>query len=130
MAQRADSTMAAPHRIVFSGGPLRDVVVMEDWNENLRLMQSLGRVRTIPPGSLGTRPRIDVAMYWGPFARAARVPGDSGVQIQRGEYYPKFRNQDALWVFGPIGRTPSSTREIDPAGIEILVGYGLPRASR
>ena len=128
-AVRFEPTVAVPHRIVFKGGPLREIVVMEDSSENHRLMSSLGRMRMAPPDMRHRRPRIEFTIYWGPQGTEPRPTNDT-MNVQRGEYYPAFRNQEALWVFAPSGRLPSSTREIDPAGIEILVHSGLPRAAR
>jgi hypothetical protein len=126
------SAKAAPGRIVFSGGMLSRRIVLDNWNENLRVMLAASEIRVIPQDSLRERPRINVAMYWGLSWQIPRDAGDStpslsdGQRAQPGTFYPTFHGRDALWVFGPNGLMRSSTRVLQRDGLDVLATHGIP----
>ena len=126
---------AAPEVIVASGGPLLRRVVLADISENLRLMLAMGGRTALQESSLGSRPRIRVAMYWGTQWRGKLDLPDSVTVFaadgaQPGAFYPAFRGQPALWVFGAYGTTPASVRGVAAEGLEILAKHEIPTTVR
>jgi len=125
---------AAPGVIVFTGGLLQTAIVLSDWNENQRLMLATARHVALADSTLVHRLKIEVAMYWGAtWSRYAATPDSLALlsrlrEAQRGAYYPASRGQAAIWVFGPMGATASSSRLLAAEGVAILRGHHLPVA--
>jgi hypothetical protein len=126
---------AAPGVIVFSGGSLRTPIALSDWSENLDLMLATTQLASAPTGELAQRQRIAVAMYWGSgWRRFASTPDSLALlprlkPAQGGAYYPPAGARPAVWVFGPMGASPSSMRVVAPRGMAILMAHGLPGAA-
>lgn len=123
---------AAPQVIVVNGGPLRQRVVLVDFEENMRLMLATTATASVQLASLRQRPRIPVAMYWGiewmgkldlpdSVGPIAATPG-----AQPGAFYPAFRGQPAIWLFGAYGVTPASARWVKGEGLAILAKHKIP----
>jgi hypothetical protein len=125
---------AAPGVIVFTGGPLQKAIVLSDWNENQRLMLATARRVALADTTLARRLKIEVSMYWGAtWSHYAATPDSLALlsrvrEAQRGAYYPASRDQAAVWVFGPMGATASSTRLLGAEGVAILRAHHLPVA--
>ena len=126
---------AAPEVIVFSGGPLKQRILLLDWNENHRLVLAAGELASRSLDSLRGRPRINVAMYWGTQWRGRTdLPDTVAVSAiwpgyQSGAFYPALGGKPAVWVFGPAGIAPASVRKITPEGLRILKTRGVPVAA-
>jgi hypothetical protein len=130
----AAAVLAAPQIIVAGGGPLRHRVVLADWNENQRLMLATTGAVPIQVNSLRQRPRIRVAMYWGPQWMGRLDLPDSVTLLeesngaQSGAFYPALRGRPAVWLFGSYGVTPASARHVAGEGLAILAKHGIPVA--
>jgi hypothetical protein len=130
------SHFAAPQVIVANGGPLKQRVVLSDFEENHRLMLATTEQASVPPDSLRQRPRIRVAMYWG-FHWKGRLDLPDSVGLltsangaQPGAFYPAARGQPAIWVFGVSAGGPASARQITAEGLAILKRHQIPIAIR
>jgi hypothetical protein len=108
---------------------------LSDWSENLDLMLATTQLASAPTGELAQRQRIAVAMYWGSgWRRFASTPDSLALlprlkPAQGGAYYPPAGARPAVWVFGPMGASPSSMRVVAPRGMAILMAHGLPGAA-
>lgn len=123
---------AAPHVIVFGGGPMATRVTMTDWVENQALMVATQGAVWAPHDSLAGRPRIAVAMYWG-----ERWKGRTGLPelltgpaleggVQEGSFYPSVGGKPAIWIFGSVAMLRPSTRGVSDSGLRILERRGVP----
>src|SRR3954469_26064737 len=130
----AAAVFAAPQVIVAGGGPLRQRVVLADWNENHRLMLATTEAAAIQIESLRQRPRIRVAMYWGLQWKGRLDLPDSVTLLaapdgaQGVPFYPGFRGRPAVWLFGAYGVTPASARHVASEGLAILAKHQIPVA--
>lgn len=112
---RPETVLAAPRRIVFSGGALSKDVVIDDAAVNMRFMGAISEGKYVSAVSLARRPRIDVALYW----IDDKTP-------QRATFYPRMSGESAVWVFAPDGRVVPATRSVSREGLELLKKAGVP----
>jgi hypothetical protein len=130
----AAAVFAAPQVIVAGGGPLRQRVVLADWDQNNRLMLATTEAAAIQVESLRQRPRIRVAMYWGLQWKGRLDLPDSVTPLaatdgaQDGAFYPGFRGRPAIWLFGAYGVTPAVARHVASEGLAILAKHQIPVA--
>jgi hypothetical protein len=121
---------AAPGVIVFTGGALREPIVLSDWDENMRLMGAMGHILTVPDSALTHRRKFEVAMYWGQmWSHFAHTPDSLEMlrhvqPAQYGVFYPATTRLPALWVFGPP--TVGGQRSVTAEGIGILERHRVP----
>jgi hypothetical protein len=113
---------AAPRLVMFYGGPLRTPVLLADWHDNLRLVQSATAGTAEPYGRLAGRPYIRVAHFWGPEWARYVDEGNPLDQLrpeqgnEHGRFYPAFRGSDAVY-FG---------KRLTPKVLAMLAKQGIP----
>jgi hypothetical protein len=119
---------AAPRVLLFWGGLLGDrVIIMDDWEANLRLLTTIDTDTGAQLEDLQDRPYVEVAEFWGPrwdaYVRsgepleALRPEQGNGV----GRLYPAVGGQPPVYVgsgilVGPLGAE----------GSRILAAYAVP----
>ena len=83
---------AAPRYILISGPGLSKPVLLSDWNENLNLMLAFAnapRARSAALRGLATRPRFELALFWG--VPDKPVPTNPAKANQFDWFYPAQR---------------------------------------
>jgi hypothetical protein len=110
--------------------------VLADFEENHQLMLAASEPLPATTLSLAGRPRIRVAMYWGIEWRGKMNLPDSTsaflnqLGVQGGAFYPAFRKQPAVWVFGASTGTRGGTRRLSEHGLAILARHRIPTQIR
>jgi hypothetical protein len=118
----APADAAAPRYILVSGPGLTRPVVLGDWQENLRLLQSLLAARKLPAFRAAGRPRYDLAMFWG--VPAKPVPARPRDANQHAWFYPAHAGHAAVVDLVLSGeRAP---RVATPRALRILARHGIP----
>jgi len=120
-----------PEIIIFHGGVLGKAVPVATWNENQMLLvngRQNDRISADTKFYLGTRPRIELALFWGsqwrdvardPARLAALTPAMAN---QVGSFYPAAGSEPALIAVGAILGTMSDS------GMAVLKRHGIPTA--
>src|SRR3954453_8056923 len=122
---------AAPEVIVATGGPLTRRVVLTDFDENRRLMLAATEIAPVQSATFRSRPRIRLAMYWGvQWQGKANLPDSvtptaAANGAQTGAFYPGFRGEPAVWLFGAYGPMRASARHVTPDGLAILARHKI-----
>jgi hypothetical protein len=126
--------LAAPQIMIFSGGPMRKRVVMDDLRENMSILgppQYRGTAANTLVRALADRPFIRVSLFWGPQWRPL-VGSDSALEHlnetkadQRGKLYPARAHDDAIFVLDDTFGSASAVR-LDSAALAILSRHGVP----
>ena len=88
---------AAPRYILISGPGLSKPVLLSDWNENLNLMLAFAnapRARSAALRGLATRPRFELALFWG--VPDKPVPTNPAKASQFDWFYPAHGARPAV----------------------------------
>lgn len=132
LARPFPAAAAAPRILLISGPPLSWPVILDDWEENLRLMGAISDAATLQPEALEGRPYLHLAYFWGPEwdtyiqagkPAAALRPEDGN---QHGRFYPATGDQPAIVTFDVIPGPGVPIRQITPDGLAILQRHGVP----
>ena len=131
-ASNANSAFAAPTIMIFSGGPLHDRIILDNFQENMRILTSARLVESPERGG-GRRPLIDVWLFWGiqwkPLVgqKAALNRLTAADANQRGRFYPAQAEEDAILVLDATLMSPQySARSLEPVALDILRRHGVP----
>ncbi len=124
---------AAPRVMLVYGPPLTRSIILQDWDENLRLMQAVAEDAAATSQELKQRPFLSVALFWG-MSWGQYLQQGKPLAVFRPEranqcarFYPAYGRAHPLWVFRSIpGPYASLIRRVSPAGIAILARYGVP----
>lgn len=118
----APARAAAPRFILVTGPGLDRPVLLGDWSENLRLMESLLPARRARGFSPSGRPRYDLALFWGVPARP--VPRRPREANQHAWFYPAHDGRPAVIDLMLSGaRYP---RLATSGALRILARHGVP----
>jgi hypothetical protein len=128
---------AAPWAIIAYGPLLRERVVVTDAQDNLRLMLAAPLPRTATDARvLRGRPRIELALFWGPqWAHLARSPAAvAQLQVeqanQRAWLFPARGGEASILVLDPPVEPDFAAtlmaRVIARDGLAMLSAHGIP----
>jgi hypothetical protein len=99
---------AAPRVMLVYGPPLTRTIVLQDWDENLRLMQAVAEDAAATSRELTHRPFLSVALFWGTFWSQYLQHGKP-LAVFRPEranqcawFYPAYGRAHPLWVFRSV----------------------------
>jgi NAD(P)H-hydrate repair Nnr-like enzyme with NAD(P)H-hydrate dehydratase domain len=136
-ASSAAVAPAAPAIIILHGNLVAERIVMTDWDENHRFIQSIDVGGRLDVALTHDRQRIRLAMFWGPeWAQHPRTPEALGSLLpeqanQHGAFYPHVGGRAPVVLLGPtLGRNYGTVSAISADGIEILDRHGVPVAVR
>lgn len=122
---------AAPRIVMFSGKPLAHHLVVADWPSIARVVEALADGRVARRAELAGRPRLKVALFWGPrwneYLRSGRRASALRPEQadQRGSFYPAWRGRRALVDLPWAGRWP---RLVPAKALATLARFGVPVA--
>ena len=125
LALSGPASAAAPNYILVSGPGLSRPILLGDWKENLDLLAAVAnapRARGASVRGLASRPRFDLAEFWGWSGNARPTrPRDAN---QHGTFYPARGSKPAVVVLMVDGsRVP---RLAPTAALRILARHGVP----
>lgn len=89
---------AAPPYIMVSGPRLAKPVLLSDWDENLALLQATDaspRAKASDVRGLKTRPRLDLALFWG-WSLDSPAPTKTSDASAHGSFYPTYKGHPAV----------------------------------
>lgn len=117
---------------MVSGPGLCQPVILDDWPENLNLMESIALGGEVKPEDLIGRPYLDLALFWGSewvqyVDEGKPLDALSMEQAsQYGRFYPALDYATAAMVIqsGPMGGGLSG--RLVSEGVEILARHGVP----
>jgi hypothetical protein len=120
--------------IVVAGPTLEEPVILDDWPENLKLLTAtLDEGAAVAPGSLASRPFLNVALLWGPWTRGEIDRIGAGKIAERGRggdnddrFYPAVDGKKAVVAIYLADRP--GPREAGPTVLDILTRHGIPVA--
>jgi len=118
----APAYAAAPRYILVSGPGLTRPVLLGDWQENLRFLESLLPARKLPAFRLAGRPRYDLALFWG--VPAKPIPTRPRDANQHAWFYPAQAGRPAVVDLVLSGE--SAARVASPRALRILARHGIP----
>ena len=95
----APAYAAAPRYILVSGPGLTRPVLLGDWQENLRFLESLLPARKLPAFRLAGRPRYDLALFWG--VPAKPIPTRPRDANQHARFYPNTGGREFRIIEDP-----------------------------
>lgn len=117
---------AAPPYILVSGPPLRQPVLLGDWNENLDLYMGVLHSRqatNVSARSLLARPKLRLSVFWS-WRTGAKPPTRPDEARETGWFYPAHRSRVALIRLGVNGS--KVLRVASPAVLAILRTHRVP----
>ena len=117
---------AAPPYIMVSGPRLAKPVLLANWEENLTLLSAVEaspRAKTADLRGLGTRPRLDLALFWG-WSLDSPPPTKASDASAHGTFYPAYKGQPALIRMKTNG--VDSTRVAPAKVLRIFAKHGIP----
>ena len=122
------SLRKGPWIVLVYGNLLPERRALVSWEENQKLIASLGPETLLPPGTArgGERRGLELALFWrvgwrGPAASADRVRALRPEQAdQRGWYYPAKDDAPAVMTLG------SGYRVVGDSGLAVLRRHGIP----
>lgn len=118
----APAYAAAPRYILVSGPGLTRPVLLGDWQENLRFLESLLPARKLPAFRPAGRPRYDLALFWG--VPAKPIPTRPRDANQHAWFYPAHAGRPAVVDLVLSGE--SAARVASPRALRILARHGIP----
>jgi hypothetical protein len=89
---------AAPPYIMVSGPRLAKPVLLSNWNENLALLLATDaspRAKPSDLSGLSTRPRLDLALFWG-WSLDSPPPTKKSDASAHGSFYPAYKGRVAV----------------------------------
>jgi hypothetical protein len=89
---------AAPPYIMVTGPRLAKPVLLSNWEENLALLLAADaspRAKTSDLRGLSTRPRLDLALFWG-WSLDSPPPTKASDASAHGSFYPTYRGHRAV----------------------------------
>jgi hypothetical protein len=89
---------AAPPYIMVSGPRLAKPILLSNWNENLTLLLATDASRRAKPSEirgLSTRPRLDLALFWG-WSLDSPPPTKTSDASAHGSFYPSYQGRVAV----------------------------------
>lgn len=132
VAARADvAEAAAPRIVIFSGASLPHRVVISDWEQIFAVVGEVVGARGLPRQQLDGRPRLQVAIFWGPRWNDYLAAGNSADVLrpkdadQFGTFYPAWHGRPALIALPWAGSWP---RAVSARALAVLERYGVPVA--
>ena len=117
---------AAPPYIMVTGPRLAKPVLLSNWPENLALltaMEASPRAKASEARGLGTRPRLDLALFWG-WSLDSPPPTKASDASAHGSFYPTYRGRPALVRMKTNG--VDSVRVASPKVLSIFAKHGIP----
>jgi len=117
---------AAPPYIMVSGPKLAKPVLLSNWEENLTLLTAAEASPRAKPGelrTLSTRPRLDLALFWG-WPLDSPPPTKASDASAHGSLYPTYKGRPALIRITTNG--VSTTRVASPKVLQIFAKHGVP----
>jgi hypothetical protein len=134
----ADVHAAAPRLILVTGPMLKRPVLLESWDENMRLMLAVANPASVAAEALPNRPFHKVALFWGPEWAEYITKGRSVKALrpeqgnQHARFYPAVGSSPPLFVFedipGPLGegaRKVGLVRSVEQRGLDVLAKRGI-----
>lgn len=123
---------AAPQLVLVYGDLLPERVVLADWEENARFMDSIVSEVEESPDDLDDRHFLHLAFFWGEAWAEALAGGELPVNLapeqanQHGKFYPATEDRVALVWLESVPGSPAGLRRVAPDGIAILKDHGVP----
>jgi hypothetical protein len=126
---------AAPRVIMVSGPGLCQPVILDDWPENLDLMESIALGGEVKPEDLIGRPYLEMGLFWGPewvqYVDEGKPIDNLRMEEanQYGRFYQALDYATAAIVVqsGPMGGGLSG--RLGSEGMEILARHGVPASA-
>jgi len=138
LASALSLSAAGPRLILVTGALVERPAVLENWEDNVRLMGAVANPASVGPGTLVDRPFYSLALFWGPEWAEYMNDGGSVAAVkpeqasQHARFYPAVGAAPALFVFedqpGAAGhgvRIAGLVRAIDRPGLDVLAKAGL-----
>jgi hypothetical protein len=138
LASVVNLSAAAPRLILVSGALLERPVLIEDWDDNMRIMAAVNSRTVAESESLENRPFYEFALFWGAEwvqyvnegrPVAALKPEQA---TQHARFYPAVGAAPALFVFkdepGEMQRGTQImglVRSVDQMALDVFARYGL-----
>jgi hypothetical protein len=123
---------AAPWIVIISGSLVKQGVILDRWEQNLRFMLAVKDGVDIDPGSLIGRPHLDLSLYWGPdwkkyMEQSGRPETLSPNQSnQRGRFYPAVGSNPAVVELDSSQTRAPRYRSVSADGLMLLTNLGVP----
>lgn len=117
---------AAPPYIMVSGPRLAKPVLLSDWEENLALLLAVDaspRPKASELRGLSTRPRLDLALFWG-WSLDSPPPTKASDASAHGSFYPTYRGRPALIRMKVNGE--DHVHVASPKVLRIFAKHGIP----
>jgi hypothetical protein len=120
---------AAPRILIFSGGVLDRQVVVSDWSRISSVVSVVAPARPLPRAVVRNRPRLLLALFWGPRWNEYLAAGKSPAALrprqadQHGFFYPAWDGRVAAIDLPWVGRWP---RVVPGRALSILARLGVP----
>jgi hypothetical protein len=123
------ASAAAPRIVIVSGAPLARQVAISDWQRIFVIVGELQSAATAPRAQLRARPRLHLALFWGPAWNDYLKQGKSADALrpaqadQAGTFYPATGGHPALIDLPWVGSWP---RVVPAKALRALAGEGVP----
>lgn len=120
---------AAPRIVIVTGASLDRRVVISDWNEIATIVRGVATTGPVRDARLTARPRLSVAMFWGPRWSEYLASGKPASALRPrqaetyGVFYPAWRGRRAVIDLSGAGLSP---RLVSAKALVILERYGIP----
>ena len=138
LASVVSLSAAAPRLILVRGALLERPVLIEDWEDNARIIAAINSPVVAEVEALASRPFYEFALFWGSewvqhMNEGRPVAGLKPEQAnQRGRLYPAVGAAPALFMFadepGPMQRGTrimGLVRSVEQEGLDVFAKYGL-----
>jgi hypothetical protein len=132
-ATAASASAAAPRIVIFSGKPLAQRIVIDDWQRIFRFYVPANTTNTIRGAQLAARPHLRVSLFWGPRWIDYLAKGNDARTLwpsqadQNAVFYPSWQGQPALFQIPSMQRRP---HPVPAMALAVLQSYGVPVSSR
>lgn len=118
--------------MIISGSLVKQRVILDRWEQNLRFLLALNDWVDIDPGSLIGRPYLDLSLYWGPDWKKYMEQGGRPETLsqnqsnQRGRFYPAVGSNPAVVELDNSQSGASRYRSVSTDGLLLLTNLGVP----
>ncbi len=132
LAYAAPAEAAAPRVIMVSGPGLCQPLILDDWSENLDLMESIALGDELKAVDVTGRPYLELGFFWGPewvqYVDEGKPLDTLRMEQadQFGRFYPALDNATAAMVIESVPMGGGLSGRLGPEGMAIMARHGVP----